>query len=346
VTTAFAIFDRLLKERMLTEALRFLFDSNESHAQGDAFARGLARQLRFQLPPGRLDITATSEWGTDARRRIDLVLVVRTSWTKRPELVIGLEAKTSSKESIMQIGDYQAALANAFPSIKTRRMVFLTANGQLPISGDHQLDAICPTVTLTWEAVAEIAESLSGTLPLAGEVGSYLRNRFGVHSVVASSGVQFVDNKVIPCVRKLLKLQKPDLRMEWYYPSAHPNEFNLNFKRLNATRLTNVRFFYMLFSPRGELTPGRQVHVLLMAHSQAGRFRLSDAKLLAPLVSRFPPREGQFFQWGPWRCLWSGGCRTLRGFDEDARPISQMIARSYSMTAPIMAKWLNTQFTR
>jgi len=99
---SFSVLSSILKERALTEALRFLLDSSETHQLGDRFFRSFVNLLtqNYQIPSEPSIVTAMSQWFTDERRIIDVLAVARKSWTDSPYMVVGIEGKVNSPERL------------------------------------------------------------------------------------------------------------------------------------------------------------------------------------------------------------------------------------------------------
>lgn len=224
MSSAFVVLTRLLNERMLAETLRYLIDSNEEHDHGDAFLKAIAEHAGWSLPDRRLDITARAESRTSRGRKIDIMVVVRTNPLKDPKLVIGIEAKFTAKELDRQIGDYQKAVEEMFPSIQ-KRLLFLTVDGRRPISHAPEHHTGCPVDTMRWSDIAACAGSLGG---LGAEFAAYLEKRFYPPLNATAGAIDLIEGKVLPKVRKLLKLRPRELSVAWRWPNNAPKEFNLD----------------------------------------------------------------------------------------------------------------------
>jgi hypothetical protein len=152
---SFAVLAPILKERALTEGLRYLLDSQNPHGLGDNFFRQIVAFCN--LPKIKLSdephiVTATSEWLTDDRRRVDILAIARKNYEHPPSVIIGIEGKITAFESNSQISDYQKALCDAFKS-PPKAVILLTTDGRMPKTMDSNN---IPVIPMSWKKLAEI----------------------------------------------------------------------------------------------------------------------------------------------------------------------------------------------
>lgn len=336
MTTAFAILSPVIKERLLTEALRYFLDSNGAHGLGDRLFRALSSklELEWKLPRTPLSVTAISEWPTDGGRKVDVVAVVRKSWRDAPLLVVGIEAKIGAPESKRQIADYQKALRDAYPEVE-KRLIYLTLSGHDPKSAKGgRLGQECPTKSVAWRDIAEMVGAVSPKLRVAGEFADYLNLLVTRNEGAVATAIKFVEKGVLPSVRQRLGLKEAGLPLAWNDPKDLPDEFNF----YCWEKTDRLKIVWMLHSPAGVPMVGRQVYLLLMAIRSDKK---EDARNLDTLRKSLPPREGPQFEWGPWKFLWSGGARTLKDMgNDDMNALVEMMTRAHKSIDPVLQKGL------
>lgn len=334
LTSAFNVLGPLLKERMLTETLRYFLDSSESHGLCDKLLRALAKRSGLSLPKKMLIVVATSEWSTDAGREVDVVATVRASWDAAPLLVLGIEAKLSSKESASQISDYQLALAEAFPKIK-KHLFFVTPSGYAPDTENKKRNSECPVTALCWADIAECLTADCSDSSVALEFADHLQELVRAKGEVKSQG-SFFEKCVLVSANRAIRAHYRNPAMaglKWAWVHGK-DEFN--FYHTTNELGDGFRLIWMLYSPAGPAAIGRQIDLLLMAYSNEGLGR-KDVSRLAKLKKKLPPREGRRFQWGPWTFLWSFGCRTLVDMEKkDELALATMVARAYVTIQPVI----------
>lgn len=331
MTNAFGVLSRFVKERALTETLRYLLDSNESHECGDLFFRVFLEAVGAYSEGIGNEIAAASEWVTAGGRAVDVVAVSRAAWDCPPLFVVGIEAKTDSKESREQLADYQRALVAAFPKA-TRLLVYLTVDGSEPTSADSDLERECPVRTATWGQIGSALAKHAEHSTVAAQFSSFVSCLSPTDGVIAREASKLVADLIVPEVKRLTKC---DVKLSWQHPKGAPREYNLTFPALNThCALEGLAIIQMLLCPSGVPMPGRQFYVQMMAYSPEHHFTRRQRKRVSELKACMPPVEGPTFEWGTmWQSLWGGGCRTMRDLSSaDGEAVARLASRCYRMT--------------
>ncbi|MEI6260679.1 MAG: PD-(D/E)XK nuclease family protein [Deltaproteobacteria bacterium] len=345
VSGCFSVLASVLKEKALTESLRYLLDSESPHGLADSFLRQLlacANLPDLQLPHGQHVVTASSEWYTDDRRRVDVMVVVRKTWGETPVIVLGVEGKVTAFESQHQLSDYQSAIVKAFHATP-KGIILLTPDGHAPETADEQNRA-CPVSAVSWSQIAEFSLREFANLPFAVEFAEYIRTHVQPSDEsVGKKATDFFYEGILPSVRKVLALNGDEITIEWHSPKVMPKEFNFKHSAINTILRNNqFSFYYMFYCPLGVPKVGKQVHLLLMAYKQHGFTKSNKEKLDELTFNYLPPRETGVYEWGPWKFLWSCGCVTLRDMDVyDIKALTALYVGTYRRTATKLKEGIN-----
>jgi hypothetical protein len=297
--------------------------------------RGLASRVGVNLPAGALSVTAVSEWTTDDKRFIDVVAVVRASWSDAPCFVLGIEGKFGAIESAAQLSDYQAALQAAYPMVP-KMLLFATVDGTSPATHDDRLET-CQVKPLRWSIVADVASSLAPSSlapsPFTQEFATYIRSRYYRNPDSAKAALlAFVEEELIPSVRCLTS---SPVHLVWVWPTNRPaTEIVLEFDGMNPApnNKDSPQVWYMLYAKNG-FNIGCHVDLCVSARCDSQAALQAFEQLQVTLAGKLPPREGRNTTWMPWRALWGGGCRTLTDLKaDDAKALSRLVARAHMLT--------------
>ncbi len=213
---SFAILCSILNENALTECLRYLLDSSESHRLGPKFFLAFLDLLPTKYKVNNQSIvSAISQWRTDEGRKIDIVVVSKETYYKPPSLAIAIEAKTFAQEGNNQIADYQSGLSHAFP--KTLRLVvYLTPRGGPAKTGNNRYTS-CRIFPLSWGQIAELCEQKFGSCKFCLDFADHIKKILPIHSSIQNANPFFYD-LVLPKIQKRLKMDKNDLDIAWSIP--------------------------------------------------------------------------------------------------------------------------------
>lgn len=210
----FSILDTAIIENSWSRVLAYLFDSRREHGLGvQTFFNWMSRILKnvnLKNQEGILKIVSQNknyttrcrtEWGTDERRRIDIVVELIN---ERREIiaVVGVENKLWSDEQENQISDYQTALANAYPRIK-KCLVFLSPNGRNSITSSKSNH--CPVVSCTYQTIIEMCED---SLPTASKEFQVLLRSLKAHVEQRIFGRSKMADSACRLIEKLYKNPK------------------------------------------------------------------------------------------------------------------------------------------
>ena len=274
----------------------------------------------LEVPTQAFHVTATPEWYTDNRKRVDVLLVFRLNWSDPPFLVIGIEGKIKASESPEQLAQYQKAINEAFPEIP-KGLVFLTRGGDEPTSADLK-NRNCPVKQLSWASLCKAPKSLLGKSPFAQEFTDHIKGHLSPSTgAEAKQSCQFLENHLRPAIEGAFSPGR--LKFAWANPNSAPDEFNFSDALIDKLTVgKNFQVFFMFYCPSGVPQPGSQMHLLVMAYKSPRFGRVLSARV--DDMARFlPPREGGRFEWGPWKSLWSCGCVTLQ--DMGAKSTSDLL---------------------
>jgi len=333
---SFAILCSILNENTLTECLRYLLDSGESHHLGTQFFLAFLDLLpaKYRVK-NQAVVSATSQWRTDKGRKIDIVVVSKDSCSNPPSLAIGIEAKTFSREGDKQISDYQIGLSDAFPNT-LRLVVYLTPAG-VPANTGNKRYKTCKVFELSWRKIAEICEQSFYSYKFCLEFADHIRNNLPIETHTKDVN-PFFPHSVLPEIQRRLNMNDSELTISWSYP----NEYNFSHQEINSLfNDERLGVFYMFYSPDGVPEIGKQIHLLVMSHPlKEYTYRLKkDKTYLKELRDKLPPREGGIYEWGKWTFLWSAGCLTLTDMaQKDIQALSSLYVGAYSRTGERLKK--------
>jgi len=336
---SFSVLSSILKERALTEALRFLLDSSETHQLGDRFFRSFVNLLtqNYQIPSEPSIVTAMSQWFTDERRIIDVLAVARKSWTDSPYMVVGIEGKVNSPELDRQIQDYQKALSRTFAKTAQRIVVYLTPYGAKPLTASKRLKS-CPSLPLSWSDIADTCYREFSRVSFCREFADYISEYLssdGAAGPDAQDVTSFFKGRVLQEIRQRLGASESEISIAWHYSPSKPNEFNFDHREVNSLLPPKrVQIYYMFYCPQGVFAPGKRAHLLIMARPYDEFEKRKDAQLLRKLKQYMAGREGCFFEWDIWTFIWSAGSVRLTDLgDEDCRNLCSLYEGAYSRTS-------------
>lgn len=336
-SNTFSVLSSILKERALTEALRFLLDSSEPHHLGDKFFREFVNLIgRNHLIPHEPSITtATGQWFTDERKIVDVLVVARKSWADSPYMVIGIEGKINSPERDKQISDYQSALSRSFKGPISRVVVYLTTSKAKSITANKRLKS-CPCLELGWKDIADISRKID--LAFCRELSDYIQQYLLIDQATGPDAqyvTSFFEDRVLREIRRRLKAPESELSIAWHYPPSKPNEFNFNHREINSLLPQDrLQIYYMFYCPQGVFAPGRRAHLLIMARPYDEFRKRKDTQMIQKLKQYMPGREGCLFEWDVWTFIWSAGWVTLTDLgDEDCKNLCSLYEGAYSRTS-------------
>lgn len=354
-----SLLDAAARENFWSKLVAFLFDSNAAHMLGsDVFFKWLSRFPMLsdsvsQISAQPHTITTELEWGTFAKRRVDILIKVQGA-TGSPLLVLGIENKVWAGEGIEQLSHYQQALARAFPRSPTF-LIFLSPDGR---NGETLCGkSKCSCIPASYSTLADTFSELSyGALPSV----AFLLKTLSIHLRTQMTAKSPFDKKVLDKVRAIyadpelrkqldvinrcraylpsikgpleqavknqLKPFKPKLDDWDYHPKRAPlpQEFKLRVEELSPPKASGFDVWYMLVSEKGEPFFGDSYRVLAVAlcETPAARVKINKA---------FPSPLGMthYKNWWKWHVLWVGDTYRLQDLaTEDVRGLSSLLANA------------------
>jgi hypothetical protein len=349
----FSLFEDVLVENAWSRLFAFLLDSRRNHNLGTAVFRSWLKLLPNSPVTSLVSAFSTrvyTEWGTEERRRIDIVIEV-LSPTRQILGVVGVENKIWSGEQESQVADYQKALTAAYPGKISKAIVFLSPDGRQ--STTACATASCPCIAATHSSIANAC----ATIPPSSTSISHAISAMCAHlrrthmtedakSLVAKLyekpahriALKFIAANLptvaaaIDMIPKTLKdTHHIESKCEWKY-GLH--EFNFSVFNLNELiEAKKVGFYYMLLSEsRPEAADiGDAVTVRLMLHVEKDTDRRKS--LAEAFRKEMPASKGNFRQWGPWENIWVGESYVLEDFGhKDVEGMAKILAHGIDQT--------------
>ncbi|MCY2987238.1 MAG: PD-(D/E)XK nuclease family protein [Planctomycetota bacterium] len=374
-----------LTENPSSRALAYLLDSSRDHGLGTLFFEALIREILSDakdedvrsLLQRFLDVKGTetecrTEWCTDERRRVD-VLVRVLDRHRLPAGVLGIENKhLTSDEQDKQIADYQRALVQCFPENIPRLLIFLTPGARRSRTAEEV--GGCPHIGCSYRTVSAALRSCVSRLhgPVAVFVSS-----LADHLVSRLESGAEMDNDVKAVVRDLYKnpnhrrvirlIQKhmpyfgtllpwieqrvlteevSDIPFAVYIWPKEKDRRHLQQVYFEPTELRpwtrphGFRLYYVLHADHKALdwhTPdlGDRVFVQLLASCKKPTGRQAVKRM--KLADVFPSSVGLRALEKKWYPLWSAGTYTLQDFDtDDVQGCSRLLIDAIRSTYPII----------
>jgi hypothetical protein len=354
-----SLLDAAARENFWSKLVAFLFDSNAAHMLGsDVFFKWLSRFPMLsdsvrQISAQPHTITTELEWGTFAKRRVDILVKVQGA-TGTPLLVIGIENKVWAGEGIEQLSHYQQALARAFPRSPTF-LIFLSLDGR--IGETLCVNSRCSCIPASYSTLADTFMELShDALPsvafLLKTLSNHLRTQMTaklpfdkkvldkVRAIYANPALRRQLDVINRCraylpsikgsleqaVKDQLNVFTPKLDDWDYHPKRAPlpQEFKLRVEALSPPKSSGFDIWYMLVSENQEPFFGDSYRVLAVAlcETPKGKLRINEA---------FPSPLGMttYKNWWKWHVLWVGDTYRLHDLaTEDVHGLASLLANA------------------